>query len=262
MALSGLVLILGGCSTSPEEMLKAGDPHVCTSAEVKDQLFEIVRQNATPPFDNGFIQDYQRLTRDWLGKVKFDIDRVTSNGADKENLKITCDARLKLTASGIDGERSAPISYEVATDLSKEGEILVSAGLADAKPAINGMLALIAGPVTRQARIDEEAAEQKTARAYEAQRKQDNASEVAAPQGSTKGEYGGEFAGRKGAFSEDESILMKKAEDLNSRCRSGGDNETVCNDRDKMYAQMESRNICWGPDDAYGFEKHWMRCQP
>lgn len=51
---------------------------------------------------------------------------------------------------------------------------------------------------------------------------------------------------------------------LNDKCRggSGDDPATMqaCNMRDKAGEQLKKQGWCWGPDDAIGADKHWIRC--
>jgi hypothetical protein len=59
--------------------------------------------------------------------------------------------------------------------------------------------------------------------------------------------------------------LMSQQEKFNEQCRGGsGDNPktiAACKDRDKLYQEIVKAGWCWGPDDAFGYQKHWVRCQ-
>lgn len=51
---------------------------------------------------------------------------------------------------------------------------------------------------------------------------------------------------------------------LNSRCRGGsGDSpatQAACTDRDKAMKRLQALGWCWGPEDAVGADKRWVRC--
>ncbi len=65
-------------------------------------------------------------------------------------------------------------------------------------------------------------------------------------------------------FGPDDIKRIKRANDLNSRCRGErGDHPAttiICEERDQVVSELEASGICWGPNDAPGFEKRWMRC--
>lgn len=57
---------------------------------------------------------------------------------------------------------------------------------------------------------------------------------------------------------------IKYIEQLNDKCRggSGDDPATMqaCDMREKAGEQLKKQGWCWGPDDAIGADKHWIRC--
>lgn len=59
--------------------------------------------------------------------------------------------------------------------------------------------------------------------------------------------------------------LIDQADALDDACRGGsGDNpktQAACSKRDAVMAKIDSMGWCWGPDDAIGANKGWMRCQ-
>ncbi len=58
--------------------------------------------------------------------------------------------------------------------------------------------------------------------------------------------------------------LINRVDRLAGQCRGGsGDNpKTVeaCGKMDAAMDQVRQEGWCWGPDDAFGFEKRWLRC--
>lgn len=60
--------------------------------------------------------------------------------------------------------------------------------------------------------------------------------------------------------------LINQQEVLNDKCRGGsGDKPETwkyCEQRDRMNRQIEAKGWCRGPDDAYGYQKHWVPCRP
>lgn len=59
--------------------------------------------------------------------------------------------------------------------------------------------------------------------------------------------------------------LIEQQTALNSKCRGGsGDSpatQAACADRDKLSKQIEAAGWCWGPEDAVGADKRWIRCR-
>lgn len=59
--------------------------------------------------------------------------------------------------------------------------------------------------------------------------------------------------------------LIDRANRLNDQCRggSGDDQQTMkaCHQRDIAMEQVRKAGWCWGPDDAYSYEKRWIRCR-
>lgn len=57
---------------------------------------------------------------------------------------------------------------------------------------------------------------------------------------------------------------IKYIEQLNDKCRGGsGDDPATwqaCDMREKAAEGLKSKGWCWGPDNAIGADKHWIRC--
>lgn len=58
--------------------------------------------------------------------------------------------------------------------------------------------------------------------------------------------------------------LIDKEESLNNLCRGGsGDDpntQKACEDRESLFKEIETLGWCWGPEDAIGAEKTWVKC--
>ena len=65
-------------------------------------------------------------------------------------------------------------------------------------------------------------------------------------------------------FQKEDKALADRVAVLNGQCRDGrGDDErtmAACDQRDNLMAQVERRGWCWGPEDASGADKRWIRC--
>lgn len=63
----------------------------------------------------------------------------------------------------------------------------------------------------------------------------------------------------------DAKRLMDQVATLNSKCRGGsGDSPATvaaCADRAKATRQLQTMGWCWGPEDAIGADKRWVRCR-
>lgn len=47
----------------------------------------------------------------------------------------------------------------------------------------------------------------------------------------------------------------------NTKCRSSPDAYQACDQRKATMGELRKLGWCWGPEDAAGYEKHWVRCQ-
>lgn len=60
------------------------------------------------------------------------------------------------------------------------------------------------------------------------------------------------------------AALISQIDALNDTCRGGpGDSRKTmdaCDKRDQLMADAQQSNLCWGPQDAIGAEKHWIHC--
>lgn len=58
--------------------------------------------------------------------------------------------------------------------------------------------------------------------------------------------------------------LISKAEAENTKCRGGPGNDPYtpvsCYDRQRTMSQIQKLGWCWGPRDAYGYQKKWIIC--
>jgi hypothetical protein len=59
--------------------------------------------------------------------------------------------------------------------------------------------------------------------------------------------------------------LIDRVDRLNSQCRGGGGGEAktmeACDKTEAAMRLVEQQGWCWGPDDAIGAERRWIRCQ-
>ncbi len=262
------LLLLCSCSDSSSDLLAAGDPHVCTAADVQEQLFAIVKQNATLPLGGNRVRNYEEVSAKWLSALKLKIDQVTSSNIDKDNRKLQCSARLIANADGVNGERTAPISYEVGIDLSQNDKIMVSASVAEAAPIVSGLVAILAAPLVRRTEAAEQAEVAARSKAYQEKWNKEHSADIVAYQDRLSREYAPNPEAisdtPKENFSPVQQDLIAQAEKLNEQCRgSSGDTvgiEAICAQRDKAYEALEKKDVCWGPDNAAGFEKRWTTC--
>lgn len=60
------------------------------------------------------------------------------------------------------------------------------------------------------------------------------------------------------------SALLQQIDTANDICRGkpGDSKEGIeaCDKRERLMGEAEKLGICWGPQDAFGAEKHWIRC--
>ena len=58
--------------------------------------------------------------------------------------------------------------------------------------------------------------------------------------------------------------LIQEIEQTNDNCRDlpGDSTEGIaaCEKRDRLMQEAEKTGWCWGPQEAYGYEKHWIQC--
>ena len=59
-------------------------------------------------------------------------------------------------------------------------------------------------------------------------------------------------------------LLLQEIDKANSKCRSlpsdSNEGTEACSNRDRLMQQAERAGWCWGPQEAYGYEKHWIKC--
>lgn len=67
------------------------------------------------------------------------------------------------------------------------------------------------------------------------------------------------------AQSDDVKTLIHQEETLDNICRgnSGDDPNTIkaCDVRDSIDKKLKTKGWCWGPDNAPGYQKHWVKCK-
>lgn len=60
------------------------------------------------------------------------------------------------------------------------------------------------------------------------------------------------------------AALISQIDALNDTCRGGaGDSKKTmdaCYMREELIASAQQSNLCWGPQEAIGADKHWIRC--
>lgn len=65
-------------------------------------------------------------------------------------------------------------------------------------------------------------------------------------------------------FGPEDRKMIDRANDLSSRCRGGSGDDpathSACEERDETMVQLESKGICWGPEDAPRIDQRWIRC--
>lgn len=64
--------------------------------------------------------------------------------------------------------------------------------------------------------------------------------------------------------STDISLLLREIDQINSKCRglSGDSPEgmAACDKRDQLIKKAEIAGWCWGPKNALGYQKQWIKC--
>ena len=258
-----ILLLVAGCSKSSVQLLKAGDPHVCTMDDVTIQLYGILRQESRT---TRTVADY-RLSQDayltklafWVKELSFSMSDVTSKAVDVQNERITCNATIDVKGIGVKTEQAQNVDYQVVADLSANKPI-VTVAMTNAYRAIGEVLDTISEPDFQKAK----AAEKIESDAYVAQQAAQDAKD-------------GELRSRQEAaikaersnanpinapFTPAEEALIKQADNLSGRCRDteGSTNPSICDRSEAVGAQLKAQGICWGPEDASEADKQWIRC--
>lgn len=64
-------------------------------------------------------------------------------------------------------------------------------------------------------------------------------------------------------LSDDERRLVARWRAFDTRCDDGGDYaQDACDARDELGAQLERRQLCYGPPGGYGYDRAWRPCAP
>ncbi len=62
----------------------------------------------------------------------------------------------------------------------------------------------------------------------------------------------------------DEPPWLQEIDQANSKCRDmpgdSAEGMAACEKRDRLAQEAEKAGWCWGPQEAFGYEKHWIRC--
>ncbi|WP_141521622.1 hypothetical protein [Novosphingobium sp. PC22D] len=144
MACSALIT---ACSNSPDAMLKKGDPKVCASDEILEQVYSIVKDNALYPTNvNISPAEYESSKQGWISKLKLSADNVTSSSVDTGNQKISCSGTLTLSAADIGETVSAPLEFEVQANQSDQRKPIIVVNMGPIQGHIFSILTSIAKP--------------------------------------------------------------------------------------------------------------------
>lgn len=58
--------------------------------------------------------------------------------------------------------------------------------------------------------------------------------------------------------------ILKEIDAANNKCRDtptdSVDGQFACEKREKLMNEAKAMGWCWGPQDAFGYEKHWIKC--
>lgn len=242
-----VAISMTGCSKSSIDLLKSGDPQVCTKEDVTDQVFEIVRQNASAPANNGLLQDYETLKAEWVKKVALTIDAITSRDVDAANQKITCTGLVRMKANDVDREQDTIVDYQIVVNLS-EGKPIVSVDTSQSRPALERLLSAIAAPLFQEAN-------QKIADQTEADRNkwlEDHSGALQAKKAKVSTQY------VPGTFTEDELDAIAKVEVVKEECLkrmdAGDYGGLICSFREALINEMHNGDLC-NPDGS-----SWTRC--
>ena len=244
-------LMLAGCSKSSVQLLKDGDPEVCTKTDVTNQLFEIIKDHADFPQNNGFVEDYEKERQKWISKVNFSISQVTSKNVDKPNQRITCNGLVHMSASDF-GQQDASVDYLVKSNLSN-GTAIVEADLSSASGRIAYLLDKIGSPDLLAAqtagikknieKADNYEKEWVSSHSIEAKTIHENIEQ------SVKGNH----------FSQDEKDTAFKIEVFNKLCHSNEDGQALaCSRRDSLLQEASgsgSMHLCYRRDFS-----DWKHC--
>jgi hypothetical protein len=62
----------------------------------------------------------------------------------------------------------------------------------------------------------------------------------------------------------DEHLLLREIDQASTKCRSmpgdSTDGMAACEKRDRLVQEAEKAGWCWGPQESFSHEKHWIRC--
>ncbi|GBQ72764.1 hypothetical protein AA0521_2187 [Komagataeibacter intermedius NRIC 0521] len=243
--------MLASCSKSSVQLLKDGDPEVCTKTDVTDQLFEIIKDHANFPQNNGFVKDYEKARQKWISKVTFSISQITSKNVDKPNQQITCNGLVHMSASEI-GQQDASVDYLIKSDLSN-GKAIVEADLSNASYPIAFLLEKIGSPDLLEARTVGIKKNIAKADYYENKWVSSHSSEAKTIHENIEKTVKGNH------FSQAEKDTAFKIEVFNKICRSEEDGQALaCSRRDSLLQEAQGSgpiHLCYQGDFS-----GWKHC--
>lgn len=153
--------ILAGCQDnasdeltdgiSTAELLQSGSPKACSTSEVRETLFSIVKPSFRPDGDTS--GDDIELA---LSQFSYGLDTVTLENVDQTVHNVTCEANLIITDSE-EGKREFPIRYVVKPSVDEPQGFVVALSSGEAKSYLQTAASDKIAEV-RDARLAEEAA--------------------------------------------------------------------------------------------------------
>lgn len=141
--------LTAGVSTA--ELLQSGSPKACSTSEVRETLFSIVKPSFRPDGDTS--GDDIELA---LSQFSYGLDTVTLENVDQTVHNVACEANLIITDSE-KGKREFPIRYVVKPSVDEPQGFVVALSSGEAKSYLQTAASdRIVG--VRDARLAEEAA--------------------------------------------------------------------------------------------------------
>lgn len=232
-------LLVAGCSKSSEQLLKDGDPKVCAKSDVTNQLFAIIKQNASSPPSDGAIQDYDSLAKQWMEAISLSVYDVTSKEVDAPNRKITCNADVHIRADGVNQQQNQNVDYKVSTDLS-DGNIIVEVDTSNIRYMLNQLLVAISEKDFKKAQDQKAYDDEAKIESYKKIWNHAHQSDMAESKSMLEGKY--QYFG----FSADDRNSIIETRALAQEClgSTGEEKRLICKLSDSSPEKLLGKNLC------------------
>lgn len=163
-------LLVAGCSSSTNSLLKEADPAACATSEVKELVIDGIKDGASLPSDLENTPEVQELKQTWLEKVDVSLDTISSDQADITTQSVSCSAKIKITAEGIAEPIFVNGGWRLKANLAND-DPLVSLDVFSAELALGSVFRFLAAPLYKAQR-EQRAADLDSRRASFAQQYQ------------------------------------------------------------------------------------------